>query len=348
MQADVLRTLAVQSLYVHAVPRHLTGSDDTDELAEGLSEAASTLDTELRNFLTERIAETLARAANEIESDPDSDSPTPGLLVELLADRAEWLATSQSLARRLYESQGGVNPPGLLLVCRACVSGAPAVVVLKLEKEQGARVRTNLNDDGKRVLSVEHIRELFLSTKTRVFKAALFRLGSEETLTGFASDTQLGKRTDVARFFLHQFLGCRLTEEPDVSTERYFRAAERFINDEVESGEQMARYLGALHADLNSQRADVDPEVFAAQNLDGEHRGPFVGAIEAALGSARRFPKDTSRISTKIRRLRMRFANDVDILAPERAIGSEVRLEELEDGRTRAEIIDHLENVDGR
>jgi hypothetical protein len=142
---------------------------------------------------------------------------------------------SQQMAMHLHASQTGVNPAGLLVVSSAVVDGNRALAILKLEKESGVRVHEDKTADGRRTLSMEHIRELMLTDRTKVFKVGLFYPTTGGTVEGLVSDKQRGyqPQNEVADFFLKRFLGCALKQLPPVVTQDFLQATEQFINDEV-------------------------------------------------------------------------------------------------------------------
>lgn len=162
---------------------------------------------------------------------------------------------SQEMARHLYLCQKGNSPEGLLTVCEVDVAGHRGLAVLKLEREQGARVEL-ANTSGGRTFSVQHLRDLMLTERTKVFKVGLFvQTGADlASIDGAVCDTQKSYDGTVAHFFLEQFLGCRLREKPELTTKRFFEATERFINEQVTEPEKKAQYQVALLAELNGTR----------------------------------------------------------------------------------------------
>lgn len=132
-----LGTFHINTLIVHDVPRrNADGSGDPITF----SEVPSDLESELRNFFRERIIRTLSRHAFEVERDPDEKSPVPDHIASVVADEGQLVPASQDAARHLHGSQTGVNPPGLVVVCRGTVDGQVSCAILKLEHEEAIRV----------------------------------------------------------------------------------------------------------------------------------------------------------------------------------------------------------------
>jgi hypothetical protein len=194
-----LGTIHVDGLIVHEVPRHFVHSETSQ--GPTLSEVESILDPTVGLFFRERISKTLASTAFEVELDPDAGSPVPTLIAALLADQPDdFVDTSQKMAGHLHESQDGVSPAGLLTVIRCTLGDRRAIGIMKLEKEEGTRVRRT-TQDGHKTFSVSHIADLMLTGKTRVFKVGLFtRVDGESVIEGLVCDKQKRLNTTVAYF----------------------------------------------------------------------------------------------------------------------------------------------------
>src|SRR5688500_14583784 len=80
-------TFSIESLIVHDVPRRLARAEPGEALL--LSEVPSALDAGLRNFFTERMKRSLSRNHYEVERDPETTSPVPDLVIDLLAADVE-------------------------------------------------------------------------------------------------------------------------------------------------------------------------------------------------------------------------------------------------------------------
>lgn len=202
-----LGTLGIVSVIVHEVPERWATGPSAPPF---LSEAESALTPTLQHYIRERIIGSLAKAAYEVLFDPSATSPVRSLTEDHLGPQTmDFVAMSQQMANHLYTCQTGVNSAGLLVVGSITLGGARALAILKLEKESGVRVRQDVTGEGRRTLSMEHIRELMLTDKTKVFKAGLFFSTTDGSVEGLVSDKQRGylPQTEIADFFLRSFLG---------------------------------------------------------------------------------------------------------------------------------------------
>jgi hypothetical protein len=347
MNIDLGR-LTVEHLIVHEVPSRQARSENPEPV---FSEIESPLTQELKNYFRERIVASLTTAAYEVAFDSDSGSPVPRLVTEHLADGRSFVAKSVAIAQHLYQTQTGVNPPGLLVVARVLVQGRRALAILKLEKEQGVRVRQSRVEQ-KRTFSIEHLRDLMLTEKTRVFKIGLFikPQAEDDPVEGIVSDKQRGylPKTEIADFFLKRFLGCQLLEAPDVSTRRFFNATEDFINQKVADPVRKAQYNIALLAELNDTSTVLRPRDFAQRHLEVNDRQPYMSFLEEKQVPITTIAKDRTLVASQIQRMQMDFSSGLAVLGSPESFRDHVRMSQLDDGQTRVEIQDRLNRVHGK
>jgi hypothetical protein len=340
--------ITVQSIIVHEIPQHYSraGAPTPGPI---LSDVESPLNQEIKDFFQEKITGSLGRTALDVELDPESESRSPELIASLLSDQAgtDFVTSSQELAKILYQSQTGINPTGLLAVLRLDLGSRHGIAITKLEKDEGTRVKMVIINS-QQTLSVEFLPELMLTGKTKVFKVGVFALDASNTIEGRVCDQQQTSAVHVAYFFLQRFLGCRLTQLPEVMTEKYFRAGEQFMNTDLATAEEKAKFHLALVADLASQQNTLAPDVFAKANLPTARRASFIAAMEAAEVPTTRFPKDLRRVESTMKRIQWNFEGGAVVLAPANQVGEIVTVETVADGRTQLGVLDHLRNEKSR
>jgi hypothetical protein len=341
--------LQVERVIVHDIPaRFVRGGGEEPRY----SQVDSRLNQEIRNYFREKISGTLHAASFDVNFDPASPSPVPALVLDNLGPNLEgFVSMSQAVGRHLHESQTGATSSGLLCVIQALLAADRALAILKLEREAGMRLEQT-QVEGQQTFNLEHLRELMLTTNTRVFKVGLFVQSGQElaTIEGAVSDNQRGydSGTEVADFFLRRFLGCLLKEEPDVLTKKVFQASEQFIHDHVPEAETKARYEMALIAELSSQEASFNPRAFADRHLQVDDRQAYIQTLAANGVPARLMDKDTSLIATHLRRIQVEFESDIAVLGKPQAFEDHVRMTRLDDGRTRVEIEDRIRRIQGK
>jgi len=336
--------LRIESLIVHDVPRHRAGHPGSLPV---LSEVESPAGTDLKNFIRERVIGTFQDRGFHVTIDPDTTSPLPDLLRGQLLEtpRRGLVFMSQEAARHLFQVQTGSNPAGLLVVLRGDLSGH-AIGIMKLEREEAIRLN-QLNVDGKRTFELEHLADLMLNKKTRVFKTGVFWADQDE-IHGYVSDMQLGYDLSraIANFFLSSFLGCRLRDDPATQTGRFWDTTERFINESVAEPDAQNQYLIALTAEMRSQQAQLSPQAFAAQHIHQSDRDQFQRAMREA-GITAGIVKDTSRIEPKLRRIEYEFMSGLRLSGPADVVDERVTMHET-NGGTRVEFTDTLKRLRGK
>ena len=293
---------------IHEIPKTFKKQEG---VAPTLSEALSPYDVDVARFFERKISDSFGRSKHEIQ--PVIDKATPKSVAGRLRDEHELVDLSVELGRRLHDSQSGAMSGGLLVVMEGTHDGHPILSVLKLEKEEGARA-SSAKVEGKTTYSVEYMRDLFLTGRTRVFKVAVFALNDDGTLVGWVSDPQ-SKGTEVADFFLETFLECALANDPKVATRHFHAEVEKFINEKIVDPEKKARYETAVIAELNRKDAEVRLRSFAESNLDVEDRNAFTSAMQGA-GVESTFVKDVHLIKSRIRRMQYEFEAGVKVSYP--------------------------------
>ncbi len=211
--------LRVTQWVIHEIPKVIR---DRDDISPKLSELVSPYDGEVARFFERKISDSLSKSKHEIQP-ADNERPVPILVVDHLTDTSDTLLdVSTSLAGHLFAAQSGAMSPGLLVVMEGTYQNAePFVAVLKLEKEEGARAATT-EVDGRSTFSVEYMKDLFLTGRTRVFKVSVFMVDDAKPprLRGWISDPQ-SRGIAVADFFLDIFLGCALVDDPKIATRQF-------------------------------------------------------------------------------------------------------------------------------
>lgn len=339
-----LGLIHIDRLIVHEIPRrYVRAESSNNELI--LSEVESLLEDDVRNFFQERLVSTLS-GAYDVQFDPSTLSPVPQLVEGLLAPQPiDFVAASRDLAKHLHQSQGGVNPGGLLTLMDITIGHRRGCAIVKLEKEEGARLQRS-SIDGQSTFNVSHLRDLMLTKKTKVFKVGIFVPLPDQTGTeGLVSDTQKGAGTAVAFFFLSQFLGCTLKEVPEVTTRRFFEATQEFIRDDVTDPQEKTRYQVALVAELQNTNSSISPEGFANSYIETGDRIKFLYRMQEGGITAQSFPKDLKLIEQTLRKIQWTFEGGISVIAPPDQVGDRLRIEGETDGRTKMEIVDRLSDM---
>lgn len=269
--------LEISQIVIHDVPLPTTGADVI------LTDAEIELDADLRAYFRDKIVESLSNRGLDVGADPEAPATVRDGVATLLANHEALVPVSQELARHLFATQNMSNSEGLLAVALGTLKEERVVSVLKLEREEGLRLQI-LQDHGRTLVDIEHLRNLTLTDKTKVFKTSILSVPGRDALSliGRVSDDQRGLRAKegVATFFLSRFLGCRLLANPEITTRNWIDGVESFIN-ELSDQERQAEYHIALLATLQDQNHDISPSSFATANLREKDRPAYRDALAA-------------------------------------------------------------------
>ncbi|HSR94085.1 MAG TPA: nucleoid-associated protein [Solirubrobacterales bacterium] len=341
-----LASLEIVDAVIHDVPRPETGEALT------LTEAPVALDPELETYFRDKLKESLQGRGLRIQADPDLPPVVRNEVAAILGDPGRHVAASQEMAMHLYDLQKKTNSPGLLTVIRARAAGQDLIAILKLEREVGVHVVID-EEEAKRVINLEFLRDLTLTRKTRVFKAAVVELvdgGDPLTMQGLASDDQRSRTEGrgLARFFLHDFLGCQLSASAEKATKDFWNAAQTFINEDVASPEKKGRYQVAVQAFLEEPEEDLRPETFIQSAIDLNDQPKLRQRVrDEGLEPATTVPKDTALIARKISGFRVTFAHGMALVGAREDLEERIDLPS-QNGSGPTTIRDTIKTMSGR
>ena len=227
MKTD-LGLLEIKKMIIHEVPRKASGGGQASNPV--YSEVESPLTNDLVIFFRGKIIESSGSSnAFEVCLDDNSSSPIPKLINTYLTNTGvDFVDISQKIAKHLCDCQTAVNPGGLITVVDCVFGSCKAIAILKVEKEAGVRLNQS-KVNGKTTFNIRYIKDLIFSKKTKLFKSGLFiQIGAKmKTIEGLVCDQQRSRfaRNEVAMFFLNDFLGCQMLQDPAVATKHFFEAA---------------------------------------------------------------------------------------------------------------------------
>lgn len=342
-------SLLVQKVIIHDVPVPIVGS--TQALPLTLSECESPADAEVTTHIREKIVLGV-RARNTIGAivDPETTSPVPGLVHAIFqSPSSQFVTSSRSMAQHLYSIQNAVNSPGLLAIADCSLSTGSALAIMKLERDIGARISQEVIN-GQHTFGIKVLRDLLLTQATKLFKIGLFTkdegndIGRVYVFDGQAPYSEASK---IARFFLRTFLGCKLSEDPEVTTQKFLVSSEEFFNTQIPDGPLHVQYTEHLLSELTNQLPAISPRQFAERCLEPEHRTPYLNYLEEHEVAISQFPKDTRFIQSRLAKLQVEFEHGVKIVGNRDALEEHVSWSDVEDGNTKAEVIGRLKTVRG-
>lgn len=347
-----LRNLQMQELIVHDIPRKfsqkfLRQTPETPIEQPIYSQVSSPVDASIIRFFHDKITSTIGSSyAIDVIFNPSSPSPIKGLIYDyFFYTNASKIEITQKIARFLFDTQNAQNSSGLLLFIQCLINDSVVLAILKVEREEGVRIRQQTIQNGLLTFDVEHIRDLMLTQKTKLFKIVLFY--QEQTMIkGILCDQQIGySKNGVADFFLNNFLGCMLTEEPQILSKKFFDNTQRYINERVSSPEKKGELLGHLFSELTCQSPSLNPSEFARRYLPTTRRDEYLAFVSEGNISFGSFNKDITLIVDKLKRIQYDFSSGITIYGTRAAFDSKSRIIDMDNGDMKIEIVDTLKQV---
>jgi len=359
-----LNTLVVDTLIVHDVPKKFSKKyvkenpeSDAEDLI--LSEVSTEFDQELTRFFHDRITGTIgSSSAFEIEFDSslcDSKAQSAikeyfdiGLNHSLPLQESDSIRLTQNIARELHDVQTAKNPGGMLLFIPCHSNQKNGIAILKVEREEGVRIQRDLNDRGQTTFSVQHIKDLMLTKKTKLFKIVLFYKDSD-SIVGYLCDQQQGVfgNREVADFFLVDFLGCKLKEEPHVTTKKFFETAIDFLNSAALSDSEKVETHTHLISELTNNAPMINALDFARKCLPQAKAQEFINFLSNSHVPIT-FSKNITLIADRIKKIRYEFECGIKIWGTEDTIKEKLTFSTLDEGKTKIELIDRIKKVESK
>lgn len=357
-----LQSLMVDMLIVHDVPKKFSqkfikNNPDMDSEDIILSEVPTEFDQELTNFFHDKIASTIGSTNSfEIQFDYSIQSRVQTAIKEFFTIGAESdfpvnekdaISVTQGIAKELHVVQTAQNPGGILLFIQCHTGQRHALAILKVEREEGVRIRRDQNISGQTTFSVQHIKDLMLTKKTKLFKIVLFYINDADQVIGYLCDQQQGysQKGGVANFFLKDFLGCKLKEEPHITTKKFFEITVEYLNNVDLPAEAKTQIHTHLISELTNNNPAINPLDFARRSLPSDKIQNYMNKLAENELAQSTFIKDNLLISGKIKKVQYEFQSGIKILGEQDVVKEKLSICNTDDGRTKIEFIDQLTKV---
>lgn len=349
-----LRLLTINKFVVHDIPnkfpkRVLKENPEQTNQEPELSDIETPFSPELQSFFYKKISESIG-SSNSFDIEYINDNVIVPIEVERFFDNPDIIVdASQNIAKHLYDTQNAKNSGGLLLFIVCHIGTNNALAILKVEREEGVQIQKEMTSDGHKHFNLAHIGDLMLTKKTKLFKAVLFY--KEVAITrGILSDQQMGYNIgkDVADYFLTNFLGCKLKNDPSLQTKKFFETTQEFINNSEMSAEEKNATVIHLVSNLTNNSGTINPQQFAENCLGVQYADNFLAVLNENGVGHNSFVKNTTLISNKLSQSEYIFLSGIKVSAPKEEIENHLSLSSLEGGRTKMEIIDSLMKVSSK
>ena len=336
--------ISITNTIVHDVPKHKKG-ENTSQVE--YSERESDLTDELKLFFKDKVSEAIGSRGFKVIFNDSTPSPVPQLLRNILNGKSSsFVTSSKEISKHLYDIQMGWNPPGIVVVIKGHVREKKVVVVMKLERDEGARLKKHNRDH---YIDIESVRDLMLTKKTRLYKVGLLfdRNVFKVDFDGFICDNQISVESTfgVAKFFLEQFFGCELYDDTKKLTRNFYEATKEYIV-RIEDPIKRATYYEHLLSYMNRPLRTIDPNDFMVNHFDQSDRQSYTEHLNRAQVELIPFEKDTELVKGHITKMMIDFENDISIISRNGEIGNKIKLTNEGNGLTKAEVISKIKKID--
>lgn len=314
-----LATMTVRNVIFHDVPNQ-RGDGGTGVV---LATVPTRIDAPRRRLLTEKLTKVLdSRSAYGIMFAPGTSSPVPNEVRNYTTQayrETTFVGMSQRLATHLHQVQNRTISPGLLCVIDLVVAGRHGLVIMKLEREEGAQLELD-RSDGKTQFAMSVLQNLVLTGGTKLFKTAAFlRSGpGDDDFNMSACDSQhrVLDSTEMARFWL-SYLGCTVEEDARVTTSKFFNATLEFANNTVTDLADRTHIYESLNTELRSNKRNVVPRDFVRDFIPEGLQRACLDFLEERHVPMRTFDKDVQDVKSALRRLTFTSEAGVRVSVPE-------------------------------
>src|SRR5699024_10941400 len=113
----------------------------------------------------------------------------------------------------------------------------------------------------------------------------------------------------------------------------------------IEDPIKKAKYTQDLNSYLQMNSKNISAKTFANNYMETEDKEKYANYLKGKEFRMSEFPKDNSYIKNKIKNITMTFANDISIIGKKGTFEENVKLENQEDGLTKAEIVSKVKSV---
>jgi hypothetical protein len=338
-------TIQIEQIIVHDIPKHKKGEPGIEPI---FSEKESKLTDGLRNFFKDKVVQSLSSdKAFKICFEDESTSPISWITNEFLkSDGSKIVSQSKAITKHLFEIQVGYNAAGILVVIFGKVNSFNTCIILKLEKDKGAQLTLDPKTHSYNIAEVE---DLMLTQKTKIFKVAMFILRDnfKVKFDGLIMDYQIDikEKKEATTWFIDKFLGCRAFEDPKITTQHFYNYTRTFI-DTIPDDIERAKYIQDLNSYVQKNTLFLSPKEFADDYLKTtNHKNDYINYLQNKNFNLSSFPKDITQIEKHVKKITLAFENDISIIGNKGTFDKKVKLDKLENGQTRAEIISKIRRI---
>lgn len=337
-------TITIENIIVHSIQKHKKGDF---AIEPQYSERESSLPDGLRVFFKEKVVQSLGSNKElRVLYNSESVSPVSTYINKIISSEgADLVEQSKSMTKYLFEIQDGQNASGILVVVYGKINEKGTCIIIKLERDEGAQLEL---DPITKSFNIKDVKDLMLTRKTKIYKVGLFidKAKLKVNYDGSTADLQIDPKTKkvVTTWFIEKFLGCVPVENPKTTTKKFHDYTTTFIQT-IEDPIKKAKYTQDLNSYLQKNTQKISAKEFADDYMETVDKDSYGNYLKEKKFRMSEFPKNNDYIESKIKTITMLFANDIAIVGKKGTFDKNVKLENRNDGTTKAEVVSKVKSV---
>jgi hypothetical protein len=298
-----------------------------------------------RAALRNRISTVVGRDSHCVEMDivRNDDNSCFQMLAKMLDfNDNDYLNSSKQIAEKLAEAQSSRNIPGGVVVVVSGTIGADSlryISVIKAESQDGFSLRTTPAE----TIELLFQEKLLLTPQQKFYKIGMIIelnrndggniLRNPDEFAVFVYDHNMThtETRSAALYFYDAFLGCAVKSSSKKLTKDFYNYTKEYINRLNIGANEKVDLQNALYDYLKVSRvANVSISDFSARYFQPETADNYEHYMQTKNFPANAIVKDTTLITTQLRKRRIKFSNAVQLVAPSERFSELVHILEQE------------------
>ena len=292
--------------------------------------------------LEERIINAIGSESNSMEMDIvncNIDSCVKKVDELIGLEDEDFIKNSRSIAYKLAEAQISRRIPGGVVVIVQGTAGEEVrknlICIIKAEVHTGFTRDNNV---------LEFLSELLLTPQQKLYKIAAFiendlntdNLSEKYELCVYDHNMKRAETKDAATYFYSTFLGSSFKRNSKIITRDFYENARTIVNGLDITDEEKVDINMNLYSYMKSSiNATISIDEFANEYISERHRDYFINEMTESGIPTNAISKDTAYINNRLKQRRIKFTNEVSIIAPSDKFGDSIKIindiEDLED-----------------
>lgn len=338
-------TIDILKIIVHSIPKHKKGDYSVEPQ---YSEQESEVPDGLRTFFKDKVKQSLDSSKElKVCYDSENESPVSTYVNQILnSNGVDFIEQSKLMTKYLFQIQDGQNASGILVVVYGTINDKNTCILLKLERDEGAQLQL---DPITRSFNIKAVEDLMLTKKTKIYKVGLLFNRDDFKLKydGITADLQIDTKTkkEVTTWFIEKFLGCKPFEDPKITTKKFYNFTTTFIQTFIEDPIIQTKYTQDLNSYVQKNSNSLSASEFADDYMKTEDKNKYKAYLEDKNFRMSSFPKDISQIGSQVTKIILTFENNISIVGNKGTFDNKVKLEKLDNGQHKAEIVSKIKSV---